>query len=376
MTESKKTSALAVKYVAFVVSGDHECAMAVRAREMASRLRADYEIQIVYRRRQKLFSILTTLIALRDIRPAITYVFDISYSAVLGAAIYRFIFRNRLIIETGDAITELVRSTGSRRRPGVWLTGVLEKFAMRFADRVVVRGSFHKKWLSQQGIDADVIPDGVDTCLFRPHDGRQLRCRYGLDGMLTIGMIGSSVWSEKLQMSYGWDLVEALRLLKHQPVKGVMIGDGSGIPHLKALCRQYGIDEKLLFLGHVPYEQLADYLSLIDICLSTQTNDVVGQVRTTGKLPLYLASGRYVLASKVGEAAIVLDQDMLVDYHGVKDVDYPRRLSERIESILQKPEVLARGLGNQSLAKEFFDYEVLAKRLGAVIAATLKPANS
>jgi glycosyltransferase involved in cell wall biosynthesis len=350
--------------------------MAVRAREMASRLRADYEIQIVYRRRQKLFSILTTLIALRDIRPAITYVFDISYSAVLGAAIYRFIFRNRLIIETGDAITELVRSTGSRRRPGVWLTGVLEKFAMRFADRVVVRGSFHKKWLSQQGIDADVIPDGVDTCLFRPHDGRQLRCRYGLDGMLTIGMIGSSVWSEKLQMSYGWDLVEALRLLKHQPVKGVMIGDGSGIPHLKALCRQYGIDEKLLFLGHVPYEQLADYLSLIDICLSTQTNDVVGQVRTTGKLPLYLASGRYVLASKVGEAAIVLDQDMLVDYHGVKDVDYPRRLSERIESILQKPEVLARGLGNQSLAKEFFDYEVLAKRLGAVIAATLKPANS
>jgi hypothetical protein len=51
----------------------------------------------------------------------------------------------------------------------------------------------------------------------------------------------------------------------------------------------------------------------MDICLSTQTNDVVGWVRTTGKLPLYLAAGRYVLASRVGEAARVLPEEMLVD---------------------------------------------------------------
>ena len=360
-----------VTTVAFVVSGDRESAMGVRAGELASRLRPDYEIYIVYRARQKLISIFSIFMSLTRLRPSVSYVFDISYAAVLSAVCYKLIFRNCLIIETGDAIVELVRSTGRRGRFGLWLTQLLEGIAFRFADRIVVRGSFHKEWLSRRGIEADVIQDGVDTDKFAYEDTRELRQRYGLEGVVTVGMVGSSVWSEKLQMCYGWELVETLRLLKEKPVKGVMIGGGSGISRLKSLCREYSIEEKMLFLGHVPYDEIASHLSLIDICLSTQTNDLVGQVRTTGKLPLYLATGRYVLASNVGEAAVVLDKAMLVDYHGVKDLDYPRKLTERIESLLHHPELLRHVAGNRSLAKEQFDYEILAQRMKSVIAATL-----
>src|SRR5581483_5840630 len=128
----------------------------------------------------------------------------------------------------------------------------------------------------------------------------------------------------------GWDLIEALRLPRDKPVKGIIIGDGSGISRLKARCKQYEIEDKVVFLGFVPYDDLPLYLSMIDVCLSTQTNDIVGQVRTTGKLPLYLASGRYILASDVGEAALVLDHQMLVPYNGVKDQSYPVKLAERI----------------------------------------------
>jgi len=360
-----------VTTVAFVVSGDRESAMGVRAGELASRLRPDYEIHVVYRARQKLISLFSIFTSLTRLRPNVTYVFDISYAAVLSAVCSRLILRNWLIIETGDAIVELVRSTGRRGRFGLWLTKLLEGIAFRFADRIVVRGTFHKEWLSRRGIEADVIQDGVDTDKFAYEDTRELRQRYGLEGVVTIGMVGSSVWSEKLQMCYGWELVETLRLLKDKPVKGVMIGGGSGISRLKTLCREYSIEEKVLFLGHVPYNEIAGHLSLIDICLSTQTNDLVGQVRTTGKLPLYLATGRYVLASNVGEAAVVLDKAMLVDYHGVKDLDYPRKLTERIESLLPHPELLRHVAGNRSLAKEQFDYEILAQRMKSVIAATL-----
>jgi hypothetical protein len=181
-----------------------------------------------------------------------------------------------------------------------------------------VRGNFHKEWLSKQGIAADVIQDGVDTGSFTASEPGELRKQHGLEEVTTIGLVGSSIWSEKLQMCYGWELVETLRLLKDKPVKGIMIGSGSGIPHLKARCREYGIEDKIIFLGHLAFERLPAYVGLIDICLSTQTNDIVGQVRTTGKLPLYLAAGRYVLASKVGEAAIVLQDEMLVDYEGVR----------------------------------------------------------
>jgi glycosyltransferase involved in cell wall biosynthesis len=240
---------------------------------------------------------------------------------------------------------------------------VLENFALRVADSIVVRGSFHQRLLSQEGIKAAVIQDGVDTQRFMGEFANNLRRQYELDGLLTVGLVGSSVWSEKLQMCYGWELVETLRLLKDKPVMGIMIGVGSGIGRLKDLCREYGIGDKIIFINYVPYEQLPRYLGLIDICLSTQTNDLVGQVRTTGKLPLYLAAGRYILASNVGEAALVLDKEMLVDYEGVKDGQYPRKLAERITKLLEHPEILGRAAGNLALAKEHFDYSILSERL-------------
>lgn len=345
--------------------------MGFRARNLAARL-AQFDIRIAYRSPGKLVSILSLFVFLSRVRPAVSYVFDISYSGVLSAGLYRIIFGNCLIIETGDAIVELARSTGSRGRVRLWLTRLLENFAFWIADRVVVRGSFHQEWLSRRGVNAEVIQDGVDTRRFSLESARDLRTQYGLDGGLTIGLVGSSVWSEKLQMCYGWELVETLRLLKDKPIKGIMIGNGSGIAHLEARCREYGIEERMVFLGHVPDEDLPRYLSLIDVCLSTQTNDLVGQVRTTGKLPLYLAAGRYVLASSVGEAARVLEPEMLVRYEGVKDDQYPRRLAARIETILENPELLERGARNVAVAKRYFDYSVLAKRASGVIEAAIR----
>src|SRR6185503_11640599 len=285
-------------------------------------------------------------------------------------ALYRLAFGNRMIIDTGDAITELARSMG-RGRTGLLLTSLLERFALRVADKVIVRGSFHRELLAGAKINAEVIQDGVDIESFAAEDVRDLRKQNGLEGVLTIGLVGSSVWSEKLKMCYGWELVETIRLLQDKPVKGIMIGGGSGIAHLKARCREYGIEDRVFFLDHVPFERLARYLSLIDICLSTQTNDVVGNVRTTGKLPLYLAAGRFILASNVGEASRVLPKEMLVDYVGVKDDEYPARLAARVESILANPQILSSGAANILLARQHFDYSMLAQRAHRVIKEVL-----
>lgn len=354
--------------VAFIVNGSYDSAMGYRARDLAAHL-GHYDIRIAYRSAGKIISILKLLVFLTRVRPAVIYVFDVSYSGVLAAGVYRIVFGNSLITETGDAIVELAQSTGNRGRLGLWLTGLLEKMAFATADRIVVRGSFHKQLLSPRGIEAEVIQDGVDTSRFTPAEVTDLRFQYGLHGALTLGLVGSSIWSKKLQMCYGWELVETLKLLKGKHVHGIMIGNGSGIPHLKGRCREYGIENMITFLDHVPYDQLPRYLNLIDVCLSTQTNDVVGKVRTTGKLPLYLAAARYILASDVGEAARVLDPEMLVPYEGVKDEQYPQKLATRIETILEHPELLNRADANVALAEKHFDYSLLAKRVGNVIEA-------
>ncbi len=356
--------------VAFIVSGGHESAMGFRARDLATRL-SQYDVHIAYRTQRKLVSILNLFIFLTRLRPTAIYVFDISYTSILSAGFYKLFSRACLLIETGDAIAELTRSSGSRGKLLLWLTDLLERTAFKIADRIVCRGSFHREWLAEQGIEADVIQDGVDTRKFTPDVAGDLRKQYELEGKLTVGLLGSSIWSEKLQMCYGWELVELLRLLDDSQIKGIMIGGGSGIDHLKARCREYGIEGRIIFLDHVPYDQLPAYLNLIDVCLSTQTNDLVGAVRTTGKLPLYLAAGRYILASDVGEAGRVLEPEMLVPYEGVKDELYPQKLAARVRNLLDHPEMLARGNANVSIAKEYFEYSLLAKRAGDVIEAAV-----
>ena len=75
--------------------------------------------------------------------------------------------------------------------------------------------------------------------------------------------------------------------------------------------------------------------------------------------------------TKGGKYQIVpVRREMLVDYEGVKDEQYPRKLKTSILEILQRPELLRRGASNVSLAREHFDYGVLAQRMTKVIDAT------
>src|SRR5262249_18027809 len=157
---------------------------------------------------------------------------------------------------------------------------------------------------------------------------------------------------ERLETCYGWDLVELIGLLAGEPVKGVMIGDGSGIAKLRERCRALGVEERVLFLGRIPYEELPRYLGALDVCLSTQADHVAGRGRTTGKLPLYLAAGRFVLASRVGEAALVLDDDMLVEHDGTKDPRYPEKLAARVRALLADRSRLDRGARQTAIARE------------------------
>jgi len=356
-----------VSKLAFLVNGAYVSPMGYRARSFARHLANSHDIHIAYRSKNKPVSTLNFLRFLFLRRPVLTYVFDMAYAGVLAAALYKVVSRNHVIIDTGDSISDLARSLGDRGRVGLWLTDALQHISFACADCIIVRGSYHRELLRDRNIRVEVIHDGVDVEQFVPHDASELRRQLGLDDVLTIGVVGSSIWNEKLQICYGWDLVETIRLLKDKPVKGILIGDGSGIVRLKTLCRRYGIEDKVLFLGFRPYEDLPLYLSIIDICLSTQTNDVVGKVRTTGKLPLYLASGRYILASKVGEAALVLDDQMLVEYDGVKDAGYPFKLAQRINRLLEQNISFRPLPRNIAVARDRFDYSVLSKRVKTLI---------
>ena len=356
--------------VVFVVNGGPDSAMGVRARSFSERLCSDFQVEIAYRTTNKILSIARFFWFLARVRPAVCYVLDMGFSGVLAAGVYRIVSRCRMVVDTGDAIYELSRNSG-RGPVALWLTKRLEQFALSIGDRIVVRSHPHQELLGRQGITAEVIPDGVDTKQFSSRPERDLGRRHGLDGVTVIGLLGSLIWNPRSQMCYGSELLEVIERLNDRPVKGLIIGDGSGLSILKAQCAERGLEDRIVFLGRIPYDELPGYLNLMDICLSTQTDDLVGQVRTTGKLPLYLACGRFVLASKVGEAARVLPPEMLVPYHGSKDSEYPSRLASRIETLLERPELIGRRERSVRIAQNNFDYDILAARVRQTIAGLL-----
>jgi glycosyltransferase involved in cell wall biosynthesis len=358
--------------IVFLVNGDPLGAMGIRAESFRELLADEFQIRIAYRSGSRAWTILEFLGALVRLRPNLCYVFDMGYSGVLAAGFYRLVSRCRVVVDTGDAIYALSKSLGERGPVRMWLTRLLEWFGFFISDRVVVRSHPHQEMLAERGILAAVIPDGVDTQQFCPREEPDLRRKYDLEGSVVIGILGSLIWSPRWQMCYGWELIELIHLLRDRPVKGFIVGDGSGLAQLKTQCAAHGIEDRVVFAGRVPYHELPRLVNVMDICLSTQSNDVPGQVRTTGKLPIYLACGRYVLSSNVGEAARVLPPEMLVPYSGTKDEEYPRRLAQRIEPLLDHPEIWRQSPASVEIAERCFDYKVLAAKLRQVIYDSLR----
>ncbi len=349
----------------FLINGDENSAAGVRANMFAQRFPSEWEVNFQYRPARKWQGILPFIWAALRSSPNIIYVMDTAYTGVLAGYLAQKLLGCRLITDTGDAAYALAKSRGIYSNLQLWLINWIEQLALNHSDYLVVRGSYHQSWLESQNIfNVIFIPDGVDPLTTKPAAGSDLRKTLDLEGYLVLGLIGSMLWDAKHHMCYGWDVVEALAFLKDVPVKALLIGDGPGRSHLEQRTQELGVSDRIVFTGQIPYAEVPRYLAAIDICVSTQSNDLVGMVRTTGKLPLYLACGKYVVATDVGEARRVLPGvGCLLPYTGVRDDEHPRRLAEQVKNILKQPQQLEVAAAARQVALDNFDYQILTQKL-------------
>jgi len=353
--------------VVFIANGPAGSAAAERGKRIAEATTG--RTHVLHRGQGRFRSIRALVDRARSLHPDLVYCIDLA--AVPVAVGLQAARGNRLVVDTGDHPSAFLRHVGASRMK-VAAARLMEEAVYRRAAAVVVRGRHHEAVMRGQGVRrVEVIPDGVDLSVVHPVTDLDLRARLGLSDVLTVGIAGRFTWYEKLGGGLGWELVHALADLPDLPVHGVLIGDGPGVTHLRLLAADLGVTDRLHILGRVPYEQYARYLGLVDVCLLTQTNDPSSWVRTTGKLPGYLASGRYVLASAVGTAIDVLPDEMLIPYEGRWDETYPGKLADRLRSLVENPTRLEAGNELRAKASEF-EYSRIATRAAALMASVIE----
>ncbi|HOO89937.1 MAG TPA: glycosyltransferase [Syntrophales bacterium] len=167
--------------------------------------------------------------------------------------------------------------------------------ALQRMDRIIaVSADIKRKMKAEYEIEEEkivVIPNGADLTKFPLIDKFEARRILGLPCDEQIGVCVARLSPEKnLDV-----LIEALSLLGADAPKLFLIGDGPLKNALEERCRKHSVQERIIFVGPVPHEEIYQWLNAADFfCLPSQREGCPVVIHEA------LACGVPVVATTVG----------------------------------------------------------------------------
>ncbi|GAB3407632.1 glycosyltransferase, exosortase A system-associated [Massilia agilis] len=182
------------------------------------------------------------------------------------------------------------------------LTRALETYALKQADAVTTICEGLRRDIVARGIPAEkvtVIPNAVDIEKFSVGGtaDMELKTRLGLQGSRLIGFIGSFYAYEGLDI-----LLRAVPRLaaRHPDLRVLLVGGGPQDGQLRRLSRELRIEDKVVFTGRVPHDQVQKYYDLLDVLVYPRSSMRLTDLVTPLKPLEAMAQGRVLAASDVG----------------------------------------------------------------------------
>lgn len=358
----------------FFVNSGRDSTDGRRVREFRKRVRCAPESKILYRDDYgKLASVVVLLREARNLRPHLIYVELFAYSGLIGAILAKLFWGCKIGVGNGDHVFGTHWKAGRYGR--ALLSAVLDLFLRRYADLWAVWSPYYRRWLRRSGVPNVVCaPGAVNLDEIAPVDPRSLRQQLGINGEVVVGVVGNLQYCRKLDMVYGWDVIEALDELRGLPVKALLIGDGTGVGLLQERAAAAGLADRVIFCGRVSHEELPAYYSLMHVGLATLSNDRDAQFTWTAKLPEYMACNVFPVTSDVERSRRFMARcGALLPFQGQKDRAYPHRLADLIRQLIHNPQLLERRYRGRALASTHVSFEVAARHLERGIRRALAP---
>lgn len=213
------------------------------------------------------------------------------------------------------------------------------------------------------GFDPDatlLLPNGCDTQRFFPQDRYAARRKLALDpNLYYIGYLGSIFRRDAGLMAQAFAYVH-----QRQPAARLLV-----IGNTPVECRRYfQSSDAILQTGYVADPLPNDYLAACDLCWLPLHDTNANRGRWPMKINDYLAAGRPIVATAVGDVTALLGQEPA----GLLAVDAAEPFAEQTLHLLANPDRRAEyGAHAHHVAATLFDWNRLTGQLLAFYAQNL-----
>ncbi|NOZ63856.1 MAG: glycosyltransferase family 4 protein [Caldiserica bacterium] len=197
-------------------------------------------------------------------------------------------------------------------------------------------------------------PVGADLEKFRPGlPSGDIRKRFSVEEELVIymGQLHGGQYAELF--------IEAASILKkkYPAVTFAIVGGGYKEKTLQAYAER--LDSGVMFTGLVPHEEIPRYINASDICVACFEDNQITRSKSPLKIAEYMACGKPVVASDVGEVRGMLGEAGILVPPGDS-----KMLSEGIEELLLHPEKREEmGKKGRERAEEIYNWKKTADNI-------------
>ena len=177
---------------------------------------------------------------------------------------------------------------------------------------------------------------GADLERFRPDiDGSRIRRRHNIDGPIVM-YLGQLHGAQYLELF----LQAAAKVRDRVPEASFMVvGGGDRFGELFRLAEELNIGHKVVFTGAIDHEDIPSYIAAANVAVACFEDTPQTRCKSPLKIVEYLASGKAIVASRMGEVPRMIGDAGILVEPGNSD-----QLADGIHRLLESPE-LRRELG-------------------------------
>lgn len=249
--------------------------------------------------------------------------------------------------------------------PTTFLTGLsfqlMERYIPILVDSISVSSRKLKLLALKRNVSIKRIfdaPVGADLNLFSPKTSpNDIIKNFNLDNDLLVLYHGQLHDCQYVNL-----FISAIKIISmNSPcnINYMIIGTGSKLNEAKEFALKLGVYDKVIFTGYIPHGELPQYIAAADICVASFEDNPVTQCKSPLKIAEYLASGKAIVASNVGEVRRMVEGVGLLVSPGS-----PLEIAEGIIKLLKNKDLRKNmGLRARERAERRYNWRYSAENL-------------